>query len=775
MSPFAYKIPTEVERVRETLFKDGGALIPSTPPQANLAAFMKARAEDPHTGPRVFLEALDECTAEATAEIPRRKFTFAEFDQASNRFANLLTGLGLSQGKAIGYIGDNIPEMHLTYIGTGKVGGLCAPLNPKDGLEKWLLTFKDCQVSAIVVQKPYFDAKFFELMKGLTTVKDVFVVTPEGEANLPEHPDLGCPMSTYAEAVAQQSTEFTAPEGVSWKDPFLLVYTSGTTGNPKGVVISLEIIWRCAQSLNEHFGFKETDTTFAQLSGFHVNHIVVSFWGALSGAYRCVMSNRFRAERYFQRLKDDQITISSVVPTNLAYAIKAELEHGQITTDPQFHQAFKGFLVEHLSKYVLSDKIVYAWKEALRVSGEVVDNVKFLDAMRLAIEPFSKSPKEFQETFTQAFTLGFAKSFQPFFKKRYGLDPRALRIICGAGDLSLDLAFNFSRLTGLHISQGWGMSEGTCYNSMSLANQSWLCYWLTLGSIGPEMSTTNMAIVATDQDMKPEIQSGKIVLLSPQEMATQNRVGMIAMRGAVTSLGYYENPTANSETYLDGWLLTGDAGSAAMFIDAPNVRMFVRDCRNLNLAELLLKYPFIEERYHSLLKKLKETGIRTALMQVLQKEAPILSRLPLYFIKGRIKDIIIAKGQNIPCDEIEAGALSYPGVFEAVAVGIPDVEDGEVPALVVTRHGQSQCTANDILAYCRDRKVLPRIGWPIAVAIAEALPKTPTGKYQRVRAREVYTAATQWTAPFKTPKFGIDVLDLAVAQEYNPERRPKQG
>jgi acyl-CoA synthetase (AMP-forming)/AMP-acid ligase II len=191
----------------------------------------------------------------------------------------------------------------------------------------------------------------------------------------------------------------------------------------------------------------------------------------------------------------------------------------------------------------------------------------------------------------------------------------------------------------------------------------------------------------------------------------------------------------------------------------------------------LEKYPHIEERYYPLLKKLKETGNHTALTQVLTKEFSQIKNGLFYFIKGRIKDIIIAKGQNIPCDEIEAGALVHPGIFEAVAVGILDRQDGEVPGIVATRHPESSTSATELLEFTRSRRILPRIQWPVMAAIVESLPKTPTGKYQRIRAREVFSVVNlieDLKTPATTAKFKIQILDLAVTPDYDLSRRPKE-
>ena len=116
---------------------------------------------------------------------------------------------------------------------------------------------------------------------------------------------------------------------------------------------------------------------------------------------------------------------------------------------------------------------------------------------------------------------------------------------------------------------------------------------------------------------------------------------------------FYHNEKANTETFVDNWLLTGDAGNALTIGHIPGFRTFIRACRNLTLSQVLNYFPFIEERYYPLLRKVNETGNSSALLQTILKEYPILKDMVLYYIKGRMKAIIITKGQNISSREKE--------------------------------------------------------------------------------------------------------------------------
>jgi long-chain acyl-CoA synthetase len=102
-----------------------------------------------------------------------------------------------------------------------------------------------------------------------------------------------------------------------------------------------------------------------------------------------------------------------------------------------------------------------------------------------------------------------------------------------------------------------------------------------------------------------------------------------------------------------------------------------------------------------------------------------------FFVTGRIKELIIKGGENIAPREIDEVLLAHPAVLEAAAVGIPDRHYGqEIAAFVVLRDG-IECTEAELRAFCQAR--LGPYKTPAAIHFADALPRGPSGKIQRLK------------------------------------------
>jgi fatty-acyl-CoA synthase len=102
-------------------------------------------------------------------------------------------------------------------------------------------------------------------------------------------------------------------------------------------------------------------------------------------------------------------------------------------------------------------------------------------------------------------------------------------------------------------------------------------------------------------------------------------------------------------------------------------------------------------------------------------------------LRDRGKDIIISGGENISSIEVEQAIAAHPAVLECAVVGIPHPHWGERPKAFVTLNDGGTATADDIIAFCRER--LAHYKCPDSIEFGP-LPKTSTGKVQKFVLRD---------------------------------------
>jgi cyclohexanecarboxylate-CoA ligase len=111
-------------------------------------------------------------------------------------------------------------------------------------------------------------------------------------------------------------------------------------------------------------------------------------------------------------------------------------------------------------------------------------------------------------------------------------------------------------------------------------------------------------------------------------------------------------------------------------------------------------------------------------------------------IAGRSKDIIIRGGENIPVVEVEGLLFRHPAVAEVAIVGFPDTRLGERACAFVRLREGASLTLPEVTAYLEAQR-MARQYMPERLEIVAQLPRTPSGKIQKFKLREMARAFGQ--------------------------------
>jgi acetyl-CoA synthetase len=147
------------------------------------------------------------------------EFSFDYFRRQSNRFANVLSGHGLQRGDRLAILLPQTPETAIAHLAAFKSGMISVPLFTLFGEEALRFRLSDSGARAVVTDA-VGAAKLSAMRQDLPALERIYVTGPDGD---------------FDAVLAKGSDSFT-PVDTAADDPALLVYTSGTTGNPKGAL-----------------------------------------------------------------------------------------------------------------------------------------------------------------------------------------------------------------------------------------------------------------------------------------------------------------------------------------------------------------------------------------------------------------------------------------------------------------------------------------------------------------------------------------------------------
>jgi len=247
-----------------------------------------------------------------TSDNPRHRYTYKQAFARTRKLANALVKLGAKSGDAIATMAWNDYRHLELYYGISCSGMVCHTINPRLFPEQIEYIINHAEDKWLFID-PLFVPLLEKLQPALPTIKGYIVLTDE--ANMPTTSLLNA--ISYEALIIDESEQFEFPL-LDEDTACSLCYTSGTTGNPKGVVYShRSTVLHCyASCLPDAFALSRNDVTMPIVPMFHVNG-----WGIVYGAPMCgvklVMPGAKMAdgETLCDLINSEGITCSAGVPT----------------------------------------------------------------------------------------------------------------------------------------------------------------------------------------------------------------------------------------------------------------------------------------------------------------------------------------------------------------------------------------------------------------------------------------------------------------------------
>lgn len=218
-----------------------------------------------------------------------RTMTYREVGADSARLANALTDLGIGTGDRVGTFMWNNNEHFLAYIAIPAMGAVLHALNIRLSAEQLIYVANHAEDQVVLVDGSLVPM-FAQYLPHLKTVRHVIVVNGDIAAvTAPE----GVTVHDYAELLAKYPAEYDFPV-LDERSAAAMCYTSGTTGDPKGVVYSHRSNWLHAMQATtpSAMGLRNDDTVLAIVPLFHANAWGLPYAALMAGA-NLLMPDRF--------------------------------------------------------------------------------------------------------------------------------------------------------------------------------------------------------------------------------------------------------------------------------------------------------------------------------------------------------------------------------------------------------------------------------------------------------------------------------------------------
>lgn len=261
--------------------------------------------------------------------------TYREFDQETDRLAKAFIGIGIEKGEHIAIWSDNKREWLLSQYATGKMGGVLVTVNTSYQASELEYLLKQSDATTLILGEEFKSSNYIEI---LNTVCPELKAAEKGSlssSKLPhfkrvivmsenQHPGIytWSEFEAFADRVGDEELE-NRFDSMEPDDVINIQYTSGTTGFPKGVMLTHLNVVNNGKLVGDTMNLTENDRLCIPVPFFHCFGCVLGTMAAVTHSSTMVIAEQFEPKRVLQMVQDEKCTALHGVPTMFI----AELNH----------------------------------------------------------------------------------------------------------------------------------------------------------------------------------------------------------------------------------------------------------------------------------------------------------------------------------------------------------------------------------------------------------------------------------------------------------------
>ncbi|MGN7176385.1 long-chain fatty acid--CoA ligase [Paenibacillus sp. FSL R5-0490] len=251
--------------------------------------------------------------------------TYAELDGAVTKFADGLSKLGVKKGDHIALLLGNSPHFVIGLHGALRLGATVIPINPIYTPDEIGYIVNNGDVKAVVTLDllvPLIE----KMHQALPKVENYIICdTPQGQASEQDLSALSAfsKMKSFTQLIALGDIGFKGPE-LEEDDTAVILYTSGTTGKPKGAMLTHKNLYSNAKDVSDYLHMNENDRVITTLPMFHVFCLTVALNAPLMNGATILIDPKFSPKEIFRLAKKYEPTVFAGVPTMYNFLLQYE-------------------------------------------------------------------------------------------------------------------------------------------------------------------------------------------------------------------------------------------------------------------------------------------------------------------------------------------------------------------------------------------------------------------------------------------------------------------
>ncbi|RKQ31299.1 fatty acid--CoA ligase family protein [Oceanobacillus halophilus] len=254
--------------------------------------------------------------------------SYMELEGAVSKVASQLSNMGIQKGDHIALVLGNSPYYIIGLYGALRAGAVVIPINPLYTENEISYILKNGDVKAVFTMDVLLD-KFVGIAEELPMVNHVISCESNPNLQLEQYP-FASKIITFSELIKHGDVSFKGPN-VTEEDVAIILYTSGTTGKPKGAMLTHKNLFSNAKDVADYLTINENDRVIAALPMFHVFCLTVALNAPLMNGGTILILPKFSPQEVFRIANEYEATVFAGVPTMYNFLLQAAKTNSEAT------------------------------------------------------------------------------------------------------------------------------------------------------------------------------------------------------------------------------------------------------------------------------------------------------------------------------------------------------------------------------------------------------------------------------------------------------------
>lgn len=270
----------------------------------------------------------------STGNHNKSQYTYQQFSDLAGKTANFLLARGIRRGERIATVGYNHTDTVIQYFAVWIIGAVVVPINVGEDDKRIGYILQNSGAKLAFVRDEFVD-RIEGILKEQSFAMKIVRVGESRRAG--ERGSEGEKYLDFHTNIEHLTSNIQLRDSPSLLDDALIVYTSGTTGHPKGVVLTQYNLLIDAKAIAEWHKLTPDQRMMCVLPLHHVNGTVVTLMTPMYYGGSVVLNQKFHSGKFFERIAAEQVNVVSVVPTLLQFLLHENLDMSRYDLSPFRH------------------------------------------------------------------------------------------------------------------------------------------------------------------------------------------------------------------------------------------------------------------------------------------------------------------------------------------------------------------------------------------------------------------------------------------------------